>query len=112
VRFPERSAHLLLLVLASLGAAACEERSLGERVWRSECASCHGIDGAGNTIGYMGDPNADLLDPAWKYGGDPDSIRQVVTEGVFAKMPPNPDLSSEELDAVVDWIYKLRDERP
>lgn len=107
-----RGAAAALVVVAALGTAACEERSLGERVWRRDCASCHGIDAAGNTIGYMSDGNADLLDDYWKYGGDAGAIREVVTEGVFAKMPANPDLSPEELDAVVEWLFKLRGETP
>jgi len=106
-----RRAGLALLALAPLATAGCEQRSLGERVWNRECASCHGIDAAGNTIGYMSDGNADLMDNSWKYGGDPETIREVITEGVFAKMPANPDLSPEELDAVIDWLYKLRGER-
>lgn len=107
-----RRAAAALVGFAALSLAACEERSLGERVWRRDCASCHGIDGAGNTIGYMSDAAADLLDNRWKYGGDPGSVREVVIEGVFAKMPANPDLTAEELDAVVEWLYELRGERP
>jgi mono/diheme cytochrome c family protein len=106
----QRCAPLPLVVLLALGCGLGPERSLGEQLWRQRCAECHGLDGAGNTPRYMGDPWADLLDDNWKYGGDASSIEIVVREGVFARMPANDDLTAEEMRELIDWLYFLRGE--
>lgn len=86
------------------------KRSLGEKTWRRSCAECHGIDGAGNTPGYMGETYADLRDDLWRAGGNDGAWESVIQGGVFGKMPPTR-LTPEELRAVVAYIHELRGER-
>jgi mono/diheme cytochrome c family protein len=86
------------------------KRSPGEKVWRKHCAECHGIDGAGNTPGYMGETYADLKDGLWRAGGNDGAWESVITSGVFGKMPPT-QLTPGELRAVVAYIHELRGER-
>lgn len=86
------------------------KRSPGETVWRRSCAECHGIDGAGNTPGYMGETYADLTDDLWRAGGNDGAMESVITGGVFGKMPPT-QLTPGELRAVVAYIHELRGER-
>lgn len=85
-------------------------RSEGERVWRKHCAECHGLDGAGNTPGYMGETYADLQDNLWRAGGNDGAWESVTTSGVFGKMPPAK-LTPGELRAVIAYIHELRGER-
>lgn len=105
------TAAALLAAVVSLG---CDEilpkRSEGEKLYRKRCATCHGIDGAGNTPRYMSNANADLLDDAWKYGSTDGAIGEVIKNGVMAEMPDNEDLTQEQVDAIVAHIRDLRGE--
>lgn len=110
-----RRAILVVPVALALAAGACglfEERSLGEQLWRDRCADCHGVNGSGNTPKYMGNPYADLTDAVWRDSGDAGTVAEIVRSGVFGQMPPNDDLSREEMDALLDWFYGLRGEEP
>jgi mono/diheme cytochrome c family protein len=101
----------LLACLLSLGACdAFVSRTPGEKIWRQRCAECHGLDGAGNTPRYMGNPYADLLDDGWRTGGDRYSIENVVREGVFGKMPAAGDLTAEEMRDLLAHLAHLRGE--
>jgi mono/diheme cytochrome c family protein len=111
---PRRSIMVALPALGLLlaGCEALVPRPLGEKLWRSRCASCHGIDAAGNTPRYMGNPWADLRDGSWKHGGgDRGSVESVVREGVFGEMPAFDTLTAEEMRALLDYFYQLRGER-
>lgn len=106
---------LLLLAAVTLlaGCRLIPERSQGERLWRARCAECHGLDGAGNTPRYMGDPNADLLDDNWSHGSGSGSWELVIRNGVFGRMPANPDLKPSEVKALIEYLKVLRrDARP
>jgi mono/diheme cytochrome c family protein len=86
-------------------------RSPGEVLWRKNCADCHGLDGAGNTVQYMGNPWADLTDDHWKTGGgDASSFESVVREGVFGEMRGFPELSHEEIQTLYQYLRVLRHE--
>jgi len=108
-------ALLALLAVAALALAGCDAlipaRSEGERLYRQKCSECHGVDAAGNTVRYMGNPWADLRDNEWKSGGDPVSIERIIRAGVFGQMPGNPDLTREQVRAIVDHVRELRGEK-
>lgn len=110
----KRQAFAFTLILtAAVSLAGCDillKRSAGEKVWRKHCAECHGLDGAGNTPGYMGETYADLRDDLWRTGGNDGAMESVITSGVFSKMPPAR-LTKEELRTVVAYIHELRGER-
>ena len=105
------SAVVAFTLLAAVACDAFPRRSPGEKLWRKRCASCHGLDARGNTPGYMGNVNADLTDDSWVAGGDDGSIENVVREGIFAKMPANDDLTSDEMRALLGHLRVLRGER-
>lgn len=107
-------AFALVVSLSMLSLTGCDllkPRPLGEKLWRSRCADCHGIDGSGNTPRFMGNPWADLRDNNWKHGGDRSTVESVVREGIFGKMPAVDDLTAEEMRALLDYLYQLRGER-
>lgn len=104
------AALAILPALAALGCDLLPRRSLGEQLWRDRCAECHGIDGSGNTPRYMGNAKADLLDDSWERGGDPGAWEVMIREGVFGTKPANPDLTREQVRALVDHLRQLRGE--
>lgn len=109
------AAGVALALAAAALLSACDQlfphRSAGEKLYRDNCAECHGLDGAGNTPGYMGNAYADLRDNLWKHGGDPDSMQVVVRNGVFGAMPKFDQLSPKEVREVVDYVRVLRGEK-
>jgi mono/diheme cytochrome c family protein len=108
-------AYAAALALAVLALAACDElfphRSVGEKLYRQHCADCHGVDGAGNTVRYMGNQWADLTDAYWKFGGDPVSVANVIEQGVPDQMPGFPQLGRDEVKAIVEHLRVLRGEK-
>jgi cytochrome c oxidase cbb3-type subunit III len=57
-------------------------QAMGERLFLNNCAQCHGSD-AGGAKGF---PN--LRDGDWLYGGDPEVIKESITNGRNGIMPP------------------------
>ena len=63
-------------------AADPEARQMGQRLFLTYCAQCHGSDAGGG----KGFPN--LRDNDWLYGGEPETIKQSITNGRNGVMPP------------------------
>jgi quinoprotein glucose dehydrogenase len=70
--------------------------SAGEMLYRAHCATCHGLDRAGEPPTYPS-----LIDIAQRR--EDSYIREVVTDGQGA-MPPFDHLSEEEIDAMVAFV--------
>lgn len=109
-------AHRALLLAVAVIAAGCGElfsRGPGEKIWRSRCAECHGLDAAGNTPRFMSNAYADLTDERWKsHGGDRAGLETAIREGSFPDMPAFDELSGAEMRALLDHIARLRGETP
>ncbi|HEY0782726.1 MAG TPA: c-type cytochrome [Thermoanaerobaculia bacterium] len=105
----------LLLALAGNTFIACKDlfphRSEGEKLYLDKCADCHGQDGRGNTVQYMGNQYADLRDDNWKNGSDDASIANVIREGVFGQMPKTEGLTDHQIRAIVTHLRVLRGEK-
>jgi cytochrome c oxidase cbb3-type subunit 3 len=63
-------------------AADPQAHAIGERLFLTYCAQCHGSDARGNK-GY---PN--LTDNDWLYGGAPSVIKETIMKGRNGQMPP------------------------
>lgn len=87
------------------------KRSAGEKLYRKHCANCHGVDGSGNTITSMGDPNANLLDNDWRHAGDAHGIEAVIHQRLVFEHPDFSELSGTEVKQIVNHVLALRGER-
>jgi cytochrome c oxidase cbb3-type subunit 3 len=77
-------------------------RAMGERLFLTNCAQCHGSDAKGGS-GY---PN--LTDHDWLWGGDPETIRASITNGRMGVMPPlGAALGEEKVKEVVAYVRSL-----
>jgi len=63
-------------------AADPQARAIGERLFLTYCAQCHGSDARGS----KGFPN--LTDKDWLYGGTPEIIKTTILKGRHGVMPP------------------------
>ena len=109
------SVPLLLLVVLLFGLGCGDllpKRSAGEKLYREYCADCHGLNGGGHTIRYMGNPNADLTDEFWKYGGgDSVAIQETLLQGLVEIHPASLQrLDGKQVKELADWVLKLRGE--
>jgi cytochrome c oxidase cbb3-type subunit 3 len=83
-------------------AADPQARAMGERLFLNYCAQCHGSDARGS----RGFPN--LADKDWLYGGDPEKIRESITNGRMGVMPAlGPALGDEKVKDVVAYVRSL-----
>jgi cytochrome c oxidase cbb3-type subunit III len=83
-------------------AADPQARAMGERLFLNYCSQCHGSDARGG----RGFPN--LTDKDWLYGGDPEVIRESITNGRLGVMPPvGASLDAEKVKNVVAYVRSL-----
>jgi cytochrome c oxidase cbb3-type subunit 3 len=84
-------------------AANPEARQMGQRLFLTYCAQCHGSD-AGGSRGF---PN--LKDRDWLYGGAPETIRASIMEGRNGTMPPMGAVvgSDEDVRDVMHYVFRL-----
>ena len=80
-----------------------DAHNIGERLFLTYCATCHGSDARG-ARGY---PN--LRDSAWLWGGDPQSIKTSITNGRIAAMPAwlAPLGGESGVDEVTQYVLSL-----
>ena len=79
-----------------------QARAMGERLFLNYCAQCHGSDAGG----AKGIPN--LRDKDWLYGGDPQTIKESITNGRNGIMPAwGPTLGEEGVRNVTAYVRSL-----
>jgi cytochrome c oxidase cbb3-type subunit 3 len=85
-------------------AANAQAREMGQRLFMTYCAQCHGSDARG----AKGFP--DLTDKDWLFGGTPEKIEETIAKGRDAAMPAKglkPDLSGEEIKNIAHYVRSL-----
>lgn len=83
-------------------AADAQARAMGQRLFVTYCAQCHGSD-AGGSRGFPS-----LRDTDWLYGGEPDAIRTSIMEGRKGMMPPmGAVLAGDEARDVMHYLFLL-----
>jgi cytochrome c oxidase cbb3-type subunit 3 len=80
-----------------------QAHAIGERLFLTYCAQCHGSDARGNK-GY---PN--LTDKDWLYGGEPSVIKTTILHGRNGMMPPMGAAlgSDKEVENVAHYVRSL-----
>jgi cytochrome c oxidase cbb3-type subunit III len=83
-------------------AADPDAQAMGQRLFLTYCAQCHGSDARGN----KGFPN--LADNDWLYGGAPETIKATITNGRNGTMPTwGPILGSDGVKDVANYVRSL-----
>ena len=90
----EKGINELVVYVQSLSGQKADESMAagGKKSYDMLCVACHMADGTGNQA--LGAPN--LTDNIWLYGGDPQTIKQTITEGRTGNMPAHENLLSED----------------
>lgn len=76
-------------------------RDVGERMFLNYCAQCHGSDAKG----AKGFPN--LTDADWLWGGTPEQIKETISKGRTAVMPPHGHLGPQKIKDVAYYVRSL-----
>ena len=74
------AAALSLLSLAPFARAEVDKKT--ERLWKSKCASCHGVDGKAQTPQGQQMGVADYTAPEWQKGRNDAQLKKGILEGV------------------------------
>lgn len=84
-------------------AADPQARAIGERLFLTYCAQCHGSDARGNK-GYP-----DLTDKDWLHGGAPSVIKATILKGRNGIMPPMGAAlgSDKDIENVAQYVKSL-----
>ena len=85
-------------------AANSEAKEMGQRLFLTYCAQCHGSDAKG----AKGFPN--LTDGDWLWGGTPEQIKETLTKGRDAMMPAKgvkPDLNGDQIKDLAGYVRSL-----
>lgn len=82
-------------------AADKEANEMGKRLYLTYCMQCHGADARG----AKGFPN--LADGDWLYGGEPDQIKQSISDGRMGVMPPHAQLGADSIKDVANFVRSL-----
>ncbi|MEC5397642.1 cytochrome-c oxidase, cbb3-type subunit III [Uliginosibacterium sp. H1] len=83
-------------------AADPEAQAMGQRLFLTYCAQCHGADARGS----RGFPN--LADGDWLHGGTPEAIKTTITQGRTGVMPPlGAALGGEGTKDVANYVRSL-----
>ena len=84
-------------------AADPQAQAIGERLFLTYCAQCHGSDARGS----KGFPN--LTDGDWLYGGAPSVIKATIMQGRAGHMPPMGEAvgSEKDIENVAHYVKSL-----
>jgi mono/diheme cytochrome c family protein len=86
----------------------------GQKLFQTRCFVCHGRGGKGDgpSASGLAEKPQDLTDPTWQRATSDDRIRTVIQGGGVAigktsAMPPNPDLTQEQIQGLISFVRSL-----
>jgi len=87
-----------------------------ERTWKAKCASCHGVDGKGQTDQGKKMGIADYTDAGWQKGKTDADLKKAINEGVNREKngkkqemePYKEKLEADQIDGLVSYIRSLK----
>lgn len=104
---------LVAVSLLSLSAFAAEKKV--EKMWRTKCQSCHGVDGKAQTDKGKKMQMVDISTAEWQAKKSDAELKKAIKEGnksekdgVKKEMDAYADLSDEQLDGLIAHIRSLK----
>jgi cytochrome c oxidase cbb3-type subunit 3 len=82
-------------------AADKQAMEMGKRLFLTYCMQCHGADARG----AKGFPN--LTDSDWQYGGEPEQIKETISNGRIGVMPPHEALGADTIKDLANYVRSL-----
>jgi len=82
-------------------AADKQAMEMGKRLYLTYCMQCHGADARG----AKGFPN--LTDSDWLYGGQPEQIKETISNGRMGVMPPHAQLGADTIKDLANFVRSL-----
>jgi mono/diheme cytochrome c family protein len=102
----------MLLVLICAASAHGKVDAKIARTWKAKCASCHGVDGKGNTESGKKAKISDFTRKDWQKSKTDAQLKTAIEDGVKkdgAEMDPYKDkLEAAQIDGLVKYIRKLK----
>jgi len=109
---------LSAICYSGTAAAGPDTAGTGEKIFQSRCFVCHGRDGRGSGPASQGlaQKPQDLTDLSWQRSVTDDQIKTVIRAGgaIIGKsgaMAPNPDLTNEDLNSLLEYVRQLANKR-
>jgi cytochrome c oxidase cbb3-type subunit 3 len=78
-----------------------QANEMGKRLFLTYCMQCHGADARG----AKGFPN--LTDSDWQYGGEPEQIKETLSNGRMGVMPPHAQLGADTVKDLANFVRSL-----
>jgi mono/diheme cytochrome c family protein len=110
--------YLLSAICYCTTVSAGDSSATGDKIFQSRCFVCHGRDGRGSGPASQGlaQKPQDLTDSSWQRSVTDDQIKTVIRAGgaIMGKsgaMPPNPDLTNEDLNSLLEYVRHLANTR-
>jgi mono/diheme cytochrome c family protein len=109
-------AAMVVLAMSAGNAQAQAADKKTERLWKSKCSSCHGVDGDGNTEQGKKMKVVDMTTAAWQSKRSDEYIKKAIMEGtkkeeggVKKEMDAYKDeINPDQLEALVKYIRALK----
>lgn len=82
------------------------------RTWKAKCASCHGVEGKGDTEQGAKMKLPDMTKPDWQKNNSDEKMRQAILNGVKKEGKEGMDsykdvLSPEQVDGLIAYVRSL-----
>ena len=106
---------LVAAALVALAADAAVDKKT-ERTWKAKCASCHGVDGKGQTDQGLKMGISDFTLPAWQTAHSETDLKKTISDGLVREKAGKKQemdgfkekLTPEQIDQLVAYVRSLK----